>query len=256
MHEHPIRRPKGDPWTIARDAFSPTNQPYIDDRRLRTLADLSSLFRGIAPSDCTRLAASARLKRFERGEVLHAEGEIVQRVHLLNKGVAKITQLGTQGSEVILKLAIPGELLGAVSLFSNGRYCTTTQAFRQCEAFVWEAQVFRGFVNNLPPLKRNILRILVQYLEELEERFREVSTERVAPRVARQVARLADRIGQSVNDTIEIALSREELAQMTGTTLFTVSRLISAWEARGFVKARREAVAIRDLASLQAVADE
>jgi hypothetical protein len=60
-------------------------------------------------------------------------------------------------------------------------------------------------------------------------------------------------IGQPVDGAVEIGLSREELAQMTGTTLFTVSRLLSAWEARGMVRPRREAVTIFDVQSLRAI---
>jgi CRP-like cAMP-binding protein len=98
--------------------------------------------------------------------------------------------------------------------------------------------------------------ILGRHLLELEDRFREVATERVAPRVARQVVRLLEQIGRPVDGAIEISVSREELAQMTGTTLFTVSRLFSAWEALGMVKPRREAVAICDVHALRAISDE
>ena len=62
-----------------------------------------------------------------------------------------------------------------------------------------------------------------------------------------------EQIGKTVNGSVEIGLSREELAQMTGTTLFTVSRLLSAWEARGMVRPRREAVTIFDVQFLRAV---
>ena len=71
--------------------------------------------------------------------------------------------------------------------------------------------------------------------------------------MARQLVRLLERIGRPVNGTVEIGISREELAQMTGTTLFTVSRLFSAWEARGLVRPRREAVTICDIQSLRAI---
>jgi CRP-like cAMP-binding protein len=98
-----------------------------------------------------------------------------------------------------------------------------------------------------------MFRILGRDLLELEERFHEVSTERVASRVARQLVRLGEQIGRQVDGAVEIGLSREEVAQMTGTTLFTVSRLLSGWEARGMVKPRREAVAICDVRSLRAV---
>jgi CRP-like cAMP-binding protein len=97
-------------------------------------------------------------------------------------------------------------------------------------------------------------KILSQKLLDLEERFREVATEKVGPRVARQVMRLMEQIGQPVDDGVEIGLSRENLAQMTGTTLFSVSRLLSAWQSRGIVRLGREVATICDVQSLRAIA--
>ena len=98
--------------------------------------------------------------------------------------------------------------------------------------------------------------ILDEHLLELEDRFREVATDKVAARVALQLLRLQKKIGRPVNGGVEIGLSREELAQMTGTTLYTVSRLLSDWEGRGVVRPRRKAVAICDVSSLQAISEE
>jgi CRP-like cAMP-binding protein len=70
------------------------------------------------------------------------------------------------------------------------------------------------------------------------------------------LVRLLKRIGRSVNGAVEVSLTREELAQMTGTTLFTVSRLLSAWEERGMVKPRREGVTICDVPLLRAMSEE
>lgn len=212
-----------------------------------------ALFSGILPGDYTRIAAAARVKEFSRGEVLYLEGDSVRQVLLLTSGLVKLNKLGLSGTEVILRLGVPGDVLGAMGLFSGGNHCTTAQAFRECRTLVWDATAFKALVERFPVLHQNMGRILGGHLLELEERFREVATERVGPRVARQVLRLMAQIGKSVNGAVEIGLSREELAQMTGTTLFTVSRLLSAWEARGMVRPRREAVAIFDVQFLRAV---
>ena len=218
--------------------------------------DRPPLFSGILPGDYTGISAAARVKEFARGEMVYIEGDSVQQVLLLTSGIVKITQLGLNGTEVILRLGVPGDVLPAMDLFSTGRHCTTAQAFRLCRALVWDAPVFKALVERFPVLHQNMVRILGGYLLELEERFREVATERVGPRVARQVVRLLEKIGRPVNGEVEIGLSREELAQMTGTTLFTVSRLLSAWEARGMVRPRREAVTICDVQSLRAMSEE
>jgi CRP-like cAMP-binding protein len=212
-----------------------------------------ALFSGISPVDYSRIAAAARVKEFARGEVLYLEGDSIRQVLLLTSGLVKLNKLGLSGSEVILRLGVPGDVLGALSLFSAGSHCTTAQAFRNCRTLVWDACAFKTLVERFPVLHENMGRILGRHLLELEDRFREVATERVGPRVARQVLRLMEQIGKPVSGAVEISLSREELAQMTGTTLFTVSRLLSAWEARGMVKPRREAVAVCDVQSLRAI---
>jgi CRP-like cAMP-binding protein len=99
-------------------------------------------------------------------------------------------------------------------------------------------------------LRRNIVHVLERRLNELEVRFREISTEKVAPRLSSQLVRLMDQVGRRTDGHVEIALSRRELAQLTGTTLFTVSRLLCNWETRGIVSARREAVLVRNVPAL------
>jgi CRP-like cAMP-binding protein len=226
------------------------------DNQLETAGTRPPLFSGILPEDYSRIASSARVKEFERGEMLYVGGDSVQQVLLLTSGFAKISQFGLSGTEVILRLSVPGDVLGAMGLFTTGLHFTTCQAFRSCRALVWDASTFKALVTRYPVLHQNMVRILSEDLLELQERFREVATERVGPRVARQLVRLLKRIGRSVNGAVEVSLTREELAQMTGTTLFTVSRLLSAWEALGMVRPRREAVTICNVQSLRAMAEE
>lgn len=220
-----------------------------------TLVESCPLFAGILPCEYAGICSTARVKEFARGEMLYMEGDSVRQVLLLTSGIVKITQLGPGGTEAILRLGVPGDILDTASLFSAGRHCATAQAFRTCKALVWEAPTFKTVVERFPVLYQNMVQVLGDHLLELEERFREVATERVAPRVARQLVRLQEKIGRSVNGVVEIGLSRHELAQMTGTTLFTVSRLLSAWEARGMVSARRESVTICDIESLRAISE-
>jgi YD repeat-containing protein len=105
-----------------------------------------------------------------------------------------------------------------------------------------------------PQLSLNLGQILTRRLRELEERFREVATETAPRRIALMLSRLSNQVGRTTPDGIEVALTRDELAKMTGTTLFTVSRVISAWAEAGLVMPRREAVVVRDQKQLQMVA--
>jgi len=125
----------------------------------------------------------------------------------------------------------------------------------QCQALVWEYTRLQNLIVEYPQIRRNISQILSSQLNELEERFREMATEKVAQRLALALLRLVKRIGKPADGGTEVSLSREELAQMTGTTLFTISRILTKWAEKGFVLPRREAVVVLDPARLKLVGE-
>jgi CRP-like cAMP-binding protein len=223
--------------------------------QVRPPMNLPILFSGMSTQDFSRITATGRVREFERGEMLYFEGDSIQQVSLITSGLVKTTQVGMSGAEVILRLSGTGDVLGAVSLFSTGKHSRTAEAFRACRVLVWDAPAFKSLVTRYPVLQQNTIQILGEHLRELEERFHEVATEKVGLRVARQLVRLREQIGRPVNGETDMGISREDLAQMTGTTLFTVSRLLSAWETRGWVKCGREMVTICDVQSLRAVSE-
>ncbi len=126
----------------------------------------------------------------------------------------------------------------------------------QCKALVWEYQRLQSLLNQYPQIRKNISRILAGRLQELEERFREVATEKVAKRLALTLLRLLKSVGKPSKDGVQVSLTREELAQMTGTTLFTISRVLSKWSAEGFVQPLRQAVVVHDPERLESVTGE
>jgi CRP/FNR family transcriptional regulator, nitrogen oxide reductase regulator len=214
------------------------------------------VFTGVSPEDVRRISAAARLKRITRGEILYLEGDTVKQVFLLISGFVKITRLGPKGLEVILRLGALGDVFDVVSLFAAGRHCTTAQAIRECSALVWEARILKDLAECLPVLHQNMIQFICGHFQELEERFHELATERVAPRVARQLIRLQEQLGSVQKVEVEIGLTLEDLAQLTGTTEYTVSRLLSAWEAHGWVTCRRESLTISDVRALREVFEE
>lgn len=217
--------------------------------RREALVKPSPLFADIPASECREITSAAHEKQFARRQTIFLEGDPVRRVVLLTSGCAKIVQLGQSGAEVILGVRGPGEVVGTVGLRPQDRHCSTAQALGSATALVWDAAVFETLSQRSLQLRRNITNILCQQLHELEERYREISTEKVSVRLSHQLIRLLNQLGR-VNGGLEIRLSREELAQLTGTTLFTVSRLLSEWNQRGIVSTRREAVSVNNFQAL------
>ena len=213
------------------------------------------LFSNIPPGGCREIVSAARKAVYKRRETIHLAGDPMRRIVLLTSGCVKIMQIGHNGDEVILRLNGPGEAFGMGGSNTQTRHSSSAQALVASTALVWEIGSFESLAERFPVLRRNTAYILCKRLEELEERFREVSTEKVAARLSREIVRLLDQVGCRVNGAVQINLSREELAQLIGTTLFTVSRLLSDWDEQGIVSARRESVIVKNLEALVALSE-
>lgn len=210
----------------------------------------SGLFAGIPSSVCTSVGSMARPIDFMCRQVIYFAGDSIEQVLLLTEGRVKIIQFSEHGTEVILRLCVPGDLISELALVPGSRHTSTAQALQDSKALAWDAAAFEAALDRFPVLRSNAKRILEDRLYELERRFCEVSTETVAPRLAHGLVRLLDQIGQKVNSHFEINVSQEALAQMTSMASFTVCRLLTNWESQGFVRLRREAIEIHNVPRL------
>ena len=205
-----------------------------------------ALFSEVSPSDRQMILSAARQKTVPPRDCIFVQGDAARHVYLVIEGYVKIHQVGTTGNEVILRLMSPGDLIKASATGSRGVHTSTAQAIQSCNVLIWEAATFEALLERHPVLRRNEVKIHGQLLTDMEDRFREMSTEGVAHRLSRQIVRLLSKIGEQVNGDMMINLSQGELAQLTGTTLFTVSRQLSKWERKGFVTARRNTILVHD----------
>ncbi|PYU64018.1 MAG: hypothetical protein DMG49_27390 [Acidobacteria bacterium] len=213
------------------------------------LATRSELFAGLSSSVCTNILSTARPMSFTSRQVIYFAGDQIKQIFLLTDGRVRITQFSERGTEVILRLCIPGEVISELALVPGSRHSTTAQA-QDCDLLAWDSATFEAAMERFPDLRSNVKRILEQRLHELERRFCEVATETVAPRLAHGLARLLDQIGRKVNSHVEINVSQEALAQMTSMASFTVCRLLANWENQGVLKLRREMIEIHNVPRL------
>jgi CRP-like cAMP-binding protein len=244
---------------VSQTSSLPLRQNRLEVRpvpsRWRQSVELSQLFAAISPNDLAEILAAARTTTFTRKQMLFYAGEKIQRVILLTEGSVKITQNDEFGSTVILRMVGPGGVVGDLGVACQGTQSAGAEARVNCKALVWDIDTFETLSERFPTLQRNTLRVLAKSLHDLESRFCEISTKRVAQRLALELARLLPQVGRKVGDVIEINLSREELAQMTATTLFTVSRQLSLWEQQGIVSLRRLGVVILNPLSLSTISE-
>ena len=209
-------------------------------------AEPCALFSEVSPSDRHAILSSARQKTYPARECIFVQGDAARHVYLVLEGYVKIHQVGSTGNEVILRLMSPGDLIKASGNTGHGVHTSTAQTIQSSNVLIWETATFEALLERHPVLRRNEIKIHGQLLTDMEDRFREMSTEGVAHRLSRQIIRLLSKIGEQVDGNMMINLSQGELAQLTGTTLFTVSRQLSKWERKGFVTARRNTILVHD----------
>jgi len=238
------------PVLQVRPAPSHPFRPQPESADHTSLMGNSALFAGIPPDQCREIAASARSRVFVPDEILFMQGHPVQTHVLIRSGNVKVTQVSDTGSEVLLWMNGPGQTVGIPNEAPGCVHAFSARAMQRCQALTWEHSRFLSLIVKHPQITFNINRMLSLQLNELEQRFSEIATERVALRLSRALLRLVSQIGTPTSGGIELSLSREELAQMIGTTVFTVSRILSKWGDEGFIAPRREAVIVYDLQRL------
>ncbi len=245
------------PWRSA----GPSQRSAVVDltvvmrRRTESVQHLEP-FSDMTSADCTTILASAKEQHYTRSFTVFSEEKQGDEVLLLLSGCLKVTQRGANDQEVILRLNGPGEFVGGVTEGTQNRSSLSARAVQTSSALVWQTSAFRAALDRFPILRRNVSRGLERQLEELDTRFREISTEKVASRLCSLLVRLGRRAGRNAEGRVELCLSRQELAQLTGTTLFTVSRLLCKWESQGILSARREAVQLNDVPALQELSQQ
>lgn len=229
----------------------------MDPADRRVLLD-SSFLTAVAPGDREALAERAAVRALPRRGVLFRQGEPATALYFTLEGRIKLTQLTADGQEVIVRYVGPGELFAGVALLDGATYPVTAEATQDSRVLAWPATEVQEVAASAPSLALATTRVISERMREVQDRFRELATERVARRVARSLLRLARQAGRRTEDgvLIDMPLSRQDLAEMNGTTLYTVSRLLSEWEGQGIVDAGRQRVVVREPHRLVALAED
>ncbi len=205
------------------------------------------LFRDLPAADLDRLLQDASLFRIEPGGRAFHQGDPARTFQVLLKGRLKLSQVTADGQQVTLRYITPGEMFGGIASLNDQPFPASAEAVASSLALRWDRDVFQVHMQALPGLAFNLLRVLSARFAEAQARFRELATERVERRVARTLLRLARQAGRKSEEgvLVDLPLSRQDLAELTGTTQFTVSRILSDWERRGLVEAGRARVLLR-----------
>ncbi len=198
----------------------------------------------------------ASILRLRLGAVMFEQGELADVFCLLVHGRLKATQLTTDGQRVLVRVVNPGELFGFVRALGLHEYPATATARQDCLVLTWPTSQWEPLLARHPSFALNTMQAIGERLQEAHVRFCELATEKVERRIAHTVLRLVQYSGRPEADGIRIdfPVSRQDIAEMTGTTLHTVSRILSTWEERGLVVGGRQKLLVLSPQALMQVA--
>ena len=216
------------------------------------------LFAGLDEAALEVVLASAFRRRLRRGEFFFYQDEPATHFYVLLEGQARLNQLTPEGHQVTIRYMGPGESMGVIVVLSEMAYPLSAETVTDCLALGWEADTIGNLMEAYPRLALNGMRMVAGRFRDLQNRYRELATERVERRVARALLRLARQTGRRVDEGVllDLPLSRQDLGEMTGTTLYTVSRILSGWEQEGLLITGRQQVIICNPHGLVSIAED
>lgn len=216
--------------------------PKLDESLVARLPPFSCLSR----EQIGEILDRATPRRYPEGTVVFAEGLPAERFFLLLDGFIRVVRTTPGGEQVIALHIPPGQLFGIAPALGRDIYPATAVAATESLALGWPAHLWHEFAAKYAGFATDTYKTVGTRLGELQSRVTELATQAVEQRVAAALLRMVNQSGRKTANGIEIAfpVTRADIAEMTGTTLYTVSRLLSAWERDGIVLSARRTVTV------------
>lgn len=232
-----------------------TTHPHDDLHLVGTVP----LFQGLRPEEIMRIHALGRRQTVSEGDWLFLQGRPATTMFLLIEGRVRVMQSGPSGQQVVLHLCGPGDMFGCSAVLGERLYPGSAEVIARGCVERFDEAALRTITSEYPEVTRNTVALLAGRIRELRTRFRENLTQRVEQRMAGAMLRLIQQAAVSDGRggcRIALRLSRQDLAELVGTTMHTVSRTLAAWQSRGIVELARQRVCVRDVSALAELASD
>ena len=205
------------------------------------------VFENATDDDLNLILQNSITRSIEESSFVFFQGDAAEYMYILTSGQVKLMQSNPNGQQVNLRTIYPWQMFGALgAVRAEATYPASAQALENSTALAVSSKFLHSMLETRPYLSFDLMKLMTSYIQEMQARYRELATERVEQRVANALIRLAGQSGiKSEKEAgIELSFSRQDVAEMTGSTLYTISRLLSEWERQGIIKTGREKIKI------------
>ena len=214
------------------------------------------VFQNVTDEDLEQITHNSLTRSVEEDGYFFFQGDPADYLYVLIHGQVKLLQTNRAGHQVNLRTIYPWQMFGALgAVRDNAKYPATAQALENSTVLAIKGLFMREMMKTRPYLSLDLMSLMTNYLQEMQSRYRELATERVEQRIARALLRLTSQGGRRSGKGIELAYSRQDLAEISGTTLYTVSRVLADLERQDLVRAGRGRVMITNPHELVRIAE-
>ena len=218
--------------------------PRLDESLLTHLPPFSRLEK----RQIRTILDQASSRRYDEGVAIFREEHPAERFFMLLDGYVRVVRITSTGDQVTALHIPPGQLIGIARAIGRETYPATAMTASESLALSWPMALWDSFVAEYDGFATETYKTLGKRLGEVQNKIVEMATLQVEQRVANALLRLINQTGRKVENGIEIdfPITRQDLSELTATTLHTVSRLLSGWEKQGLVESRRKRIVVRD----------
>jgi CRP/FNR family transcriptional regulator, nitrogen oxide reductase regulator len=223
----------------------------------RNLIQALPVFNSMGAVELDDVIARAKAQRIPKGSAAFQQGETAKAFFVLLHGRLKVVKVTPHGQQVLIRFVNPGDIYGIAKALRRQDYPATAIAVVDSVTLAWPSETWDDFIAAHPSFALNVMLTMGERLQEAHTRLKELSTEEVGHRLAHTILRLIMQSGRKTDEgvLIDFPITQQDLAQASGTTLHSVSRVLSAWESAGLVIVGRRKIVVRDVQGLSELAE-
>ncbi len=216
-----------------------------------------SLFSGLSQRELMEISPLFKEERFQKDHFVFFEGDPARYLYLVMEGKVKILKQSPGGKDMVLEVTPPGEVFGGVGILAE-EHPASAQAMETSRILKISRHDFFSLFQRYPPLAAEVIVMLGKRLKDAHSIIRGLASERVERRIARILLKLADRIGSPEAEGIKlnIQLTRQDIADMVGSTVETAIRVMSRFQKEGILRSSKGRVLITNKERLTAIAED
>jgi len=205
----------------------------------------SPIFASLDEDELKKIAGLATPRHFKKGEFIILEGDTPPSFYIIQEGRVKVFKQSSSGKDFIIGAFHRGDTFGEVAVF-DGKPCpASAQAMDETTVLTIRREEFLSCVTQNPTIAMKIIGIIGERVKSAHARLRDLAADRVEQRLAKVLLMLSSKYGPT------LPFTKQEIADLTGTTTETAIRVMSRLKDSGIIRSTRGETVILDEAKLE-----